>query len=370
VDAALAQYAPQFDGFNSGPDYFAIYPMWVNLVFTPFAALPLDISMAVWRALMLLLAVWAMAHILRASNPSFRALSLGALAAIVVTVFLGIVYRETLVNVIVGQFGIIELGLLAALWGYLIASREDAGQRRLIGDSLAGVVLAVLATKPQAVGLAVLLVVVWAIVRRRWTIPIAAGISMALLLLLPLAIYPGSLGDWLGIVTGGQAASQMEVSASVWGLSYQLLGSVLPWQPVAIALSIAGLVLLVPHWWWDLTDRTSPVPLSLGVTLCVNSVISPYLLQYEHEVLLLPALVFLAAAGLPAERADAGARRWRIAIYTWMAALPFLVVALQVVEDKEYVTIIQSATMLAISLVAPLRWSEGLRQAESHLQGA
>jgi hypothetical protein len=162
----------------------------------------------------------------------------------------------------------------------------------------------------------------------------------------------------------------MEVSASVWGVSYQLLGGMLPWQPVAIALSIAGLVLLVPHWWWDLTDRTSPVPLSLGVTLCVNSVISPYLLQYEHEVLLLPALVFLAAAGLPAERAGAGARRWRIAIYTWMAALPFLVVALQVVEDKEYVTIIQSATMLAISLVAPLRWSEGLRQAESHLQGA
>jgi hypothetical protein len=87
------------------------------------------------------------------------------------------------------------------------------------------------------------------------------------------------------------------------------------------------------------------------------------MLQYEHEVLLLPALVFLAAAGLPNERTDAGARRWRLSMYVWMAALPFLIVALQVVEDKEYVTVIQSATMLAICLVAQLNWSNANAQA-------
>jgi hypothetical protein len=357
VDAALGDYAAQFGAFNSGDTYHAIYPMWVNLLFTPFAAIPLDLSLALWRAIMLMLVVWAIAHVLRVSNPSFQQLHPAAVVAIVVTVFLGIIYRESLVNVIVGQFAIIEFALLAGLWGYLIASKSLTGRRLLAGDSLAGVALAVLATKPQAVGLAVLLVVVWAVVRRRWTIPVAAALAMLLLLVLPLLAYSDSLGNWLGILTGGQAASQMEESASVWGVAYALVGGVLPWQPIAFALSIAGLVLLAPYWWWDLSDRTSPVPLALPVTLCVNSVISPYLLQYEHEVLLLPALVFLAAAGLPNERPETGARRWRMAMYVWIAVLPFLIVALQVVENKEYVTIIQSATMLAICLVAQLRWS-------------
>ena len=363
VEAALGPHAAQFDGFNSGPTYHAIYPMWTNLAFTPFAALPLDLSLAVWRALMFLLVVWSIGHVLRASNPSFRGLHFAALTAIVVTVILGIIYRESLVNIIVGQFAIIELGLLAALWGYLITSKDDTGRRRLIGDSFAGLVLAVLATKPQAVGLAVLLVIAWAVVRRRWAIPAAAAVAMSLLLLLPLAGYPDSLSNWLSIVTGGQAASQMEVSASVWGVSYHLLGGLLPWQPIAFALSVAGLVLLAPYWWWDLSDRISPVPLALPVTLCVNSIVSPYLLQYEHEVLLLPALVFLASAGLPDERPDAGARRWRVSIYAWMAVLPFLIVGLQVVEDKEYVTVIQSATILAICLVAQLKWTDRVAQA-------
>lgn len=376
VAAALGPHIAQFGSFNSGGEYNAIYPMWVNLVFTPFAMVPLDFSLAVWRALMLLLLVWAVAHILRASNPSFRRLNFGALTAIGVTVILASVFRESLVNIIVGQFAIIELGLLAAIWGYLIASKEDTGTRRLVGDSVAGLALAVLATKPQSVGLAVLLIVVWAITRKRWVIPLLATAVMALLLLLPLAGYPGSLGGWIGVVVGGQAASQVEVSASVWGVSYQLLSGLLPWEPVALALTIAGLVLLVPYWWWDLTDRSSPVPLSLPVTLCVNSIVSPYLLGYEHVVLLLPALVFLATAGLPGDRTGSGARRWRMAIYAWIGALPYLILALQVVEDKEYVTVIQSATMLAICVVAQLGWSNRAAQAPqeapqpSQLQGA
>jgi hypothetical protein len=292
------------------------------------------------------------------------------------TLLVSLIFRESIVNLFLGQFAMIELALLAAIWGYLVASGKATDRARLLGDVLVGVALAVLFTKPQAVGLAVLLVGLWAISRRRFAIPLAAVVSALLLFLLPLIAYPNSLVSWWGIAAGGQAASQMEVSASVWGLSYTLLNGVLPWVPVALALSIAGLVLLVPHWWWDFTDRSSPVPLSLPLTLCVNSVISPYMLQYEHLLLLLPAMVYLAAAGLPNERPDMAARRWRFSIYIWIAALPFLIVALQTVEQKEYVTVIQSATMLAICLVARLNWSSRVAPAHigapqpSHLQGA
>jgi hypothetical protein len=146
----------------------------------------------------------------------------------------------------------------------------------------------------------------------------------------------------------------------VWGLSYQWLGGGVAWKLVAGALTLAGLALLVPRWWHDLKDRTSLVPLSLPLTICVNSVISPYMLGYEHVVLLLPALVYLACAGLPGDEASASTGRdrtlWRLAIFAWMGVLPWLVLAVQGVIDREYPAVAQSAAMLAICWVATLVW--------------
>src|SRR5207244_12343065 len=140
------------------------------------------------------------------------------------------------------------------------------------------------ATKQQVVGLAVMLIGLWTLSRKRFIIPVAALSTLALLLLVPNIFDPWSLHDWLAIVFGGQAGSQAEVSASVWGLSYQWLGTSSPWKAIAIVLSLVGILALLPRWWSDFKDRTSPVPLSLPLTLCVNSVISPYMLGYEHVV--------------------------------------------------------------------------------------
>ena len=108
----------------------------------------------------------------------------------VVTQLLAFVYRETIVTLFSGQFSIIEFALLAGIWGYLISSRNEQGNRRLLGDILMGVALAVLATKPQAVGLPVLLLGLWAFSRRRWAIPVSALASLGALLVLPLIFYP------------------------------------------------------------------------------------------------------------------------------------------------------------------------------------
>ena len=80
--------------------------------------------------------------------------------------------RETVVTLFSGQFSIIEFGLLVGIWGYLIS-----GNRRLAGEVLVGVALAVLATKPQAAGLPVLLIGLWALARRRGAIPVAAVVN-------------------------------------------------------------------------------------------------------------------------------------------------------------------------------------------------
>jgi hypothetical protein len=123
-----------------------------------------------------------------------------------------------------------------------------------------------------------------------------------------------------------------------------------------------GVAALLPQWWRDLRDRVSPVPVALGLTICMNSVISPYMLGYEHVLLLLPAVVILAAAGLPGEeRSTAEARdrrQWRMAIYTWMVVLPLLVVVVQSVLAREYPAVAHSVTMLALCWVGKLKWEE------------
>lgn len=353
VDVALGSYASDFDGFNSGVNYNFIYPTWVAVAFSPFALLPLSFAMALWRTLNLLLLVWGVSHLLRSANPSFRSGRVAAVTALTLTVFLSLLYRESILTLILGQFSILEFGLLVGIWAYLARGKQSNA-----ADALVGLGLAVLATKPQALALPVLLLGLWAISRKRWAIPVSAAVSLAALLFLPLLAYPASLGDWLGIVLGGQAGSQMQVSASVWGVSYHLLGDNLPWQALALLLSLAGLALLVPHWRRDLLDRTSPVPMSLALTLVINSVISPYMLGYEHVLLLIPAVLMLAAAGLPDERPERGWKLWRIAVYTWMAAVPFIIVAVQsALESKEYPVIAQSLSMLALLYVARLRWN-------------
>jgi fucose permease len=81
------------------------------------------------------------------------------------------------------------------------------------------------------------------------------------------------------------------------------------------------------------------------------------MLGYEHVLLLFPAVLMLAAAGLPDEQPGRGWKLWRMAIYGWMAALPFVIVAVQTaVGSKEYPVMAQALAMLALLYVARLRW--------------
>src|SRR2546430_1858048 len=113
--------------------------------------------------------------------------------------------------------------------------------------------------------------------------------------------------------------------------SFRLLSSGC-WRPYG-----AGSYLL-PRWICEhgcsvTPSRVERWPLGLPPPLWVNAVISQFLLGYGHVLLLLPALIFLAAAGLPgAQTAQEEARNstlWRLAIYVWMAVLPLLLVLVQ-----------------------------------------
>lgn len=362
VDASLGLYSTAFDGFNSGANFHFIYPVWVALLMSPFGAMSLLFATAMWRAFSLVLLFWSGGSLMRSTNPVFRQAKPSVWVALGLTFFLCFIYKANIQNLIVGQFAVMELALMTVVWAWLLRSSGMDARRLVWGDALAGVALAVLATKPQSTGLALLLIAVWAISRRRFLIPAVAAVSMAVLLLLPLLFYPTSLGDWFSVAfLRGQASSQAYVSASVWGLSYNLLGGKgSPWVLVAAALSLAGVALLLPMWRRDLRDKTSAVPRSLPLTLCMMSLISPYMLAYEHLLLLLPALVALASLGLPASQEDGqseslGRKLLRLGIYAWLGVLPILTSLLQVAatgsspNQKDYPIVLQAATMLFIS---------------------
>jgi hypothetical protein len=369
VYRALGEYSPLFPIFNSGLEYHSIYPIWVALALTPFALMPLKVATAVWRAVSLLLLVWSVGRVLKASNPEFGSGRLMALVAVAVTVLLSVMYRGSFLSLFIGQFAMIEFALLATIWGWLVASggHQAMGRRRkLWGDVLSGLALAVLATKPQVVGLVVVLVGLWALSRGRWAIPASATAWLALLLCVPAVFYPDSLRHWLMIVFGGQATSQMEVSASVWGLSYHWLGENpdAPWQWVALLLSALCVSMLVRPWLNDLLkDRSSPVPMSLPITLCINSLISPYMLGYEFTLQLFSAMVLIAGTGLPGQAqptespVHTRARRhiW-LALYVWLAVLPWVVLLLQTATHREFPAVVQSAAMLVLCLIARPQW--------------
>jgi hypothetical protein len=102
------------------------------------------------------------------------------------------------------------------------------------------------------------------------------------------------------------------------------------------------------------------------------------MLGYEHVLLLMPALVLLAATGLPGKQPSqvgvtlvsahggfiqANKQKWmRISIYLWIAILPYIVVLAQASIQKEYPAIIQSMTMLALCWSAKLRWTDDERR--------
>ncbi len=361
VNTALGAYSGDFRLFNSGVNFHFIYPMWVALVMLPLGAASLAFATAVWRAFSLVLLFWSCGSIMRSTNPVFRLAKPTVWVALGLTFFLCLIFKADVQNLVVGQFAAVELALLAAVWAWLLRSNSLDARKLAWGDVLVGVALAVLATKPQATGLALVLIAVWAISRKRFLIPVSAAVSLAVLLLLPLIFYPTSLGDWFSVAfLRGQASSQAYVSASVWGLSYNLLGGRgSPWVPVAIVLSLVGVAMLLPWWRKDLRDRASPVPVSLPLTLCMNSVISPYMLAYEHLLLLLPALVALASLGLPgagvAGQGEMISRKLlRIGLYAWLGVLPLLTSLLQTAatrgspDQKDYPIVLQAATMLAI----------------------
>ncbi|HIP73291.1 MAG TPA: DUF2029 domain-containing protein, partial [Anaerolineae bacterium] len=253
-------------GSNWFPDERAPFPLWTFVFTAPLSLLPIPLASALWMAATetaLVLSVFLIVMKLVDYHPSLPEKGL---------LFLGSVFSVvTLLVLINGQM---TAFLLAILVGCLLLVKRDL-------PFAAGLLLALLASKPNAFIVFVPLLGVWLLARRRWRMIAGGCTGILVMYVVSWFIQPGWLPLWLN-VQGKTAVAT--ITPTIWGLSAELAGEW--WLPVGLALTV---VIVGGVGWLCILSRhrlgdASVVSLAVAVSL----LITPYTWSYEHALLYLP----------------------------------------------------------------------------------
>ena len=158
-------------------------------------------------------------------------------------------------------------------------------------DSLGGVFLALSTVKPQMVFLLIPLLLIWAILKRRWSMLIGFISAMFLLAVSGMLLVPTWIFDF---ISGMQRyASYIAYGSPVWLITeyyFPFLG-----RPVNVFLSVAFLLYLI--WSWRRMSSWTWAELSwgTGLALIVTKFIAPRTATINYVVLALPLLLVFRA---------------------------------------------------------------------------
>ena len=158
-------------------------------------------------------------------------------------------------------------------------------------DSLGGVFLALSTVKPQMVFLLIPLVLIWAILKRRWSMLIGFVSTMFLLVVSGMLLVPTWIFDF---VSGMQRyVSYTAYGSPVWLITeyyFPFLG-----RPVNVFLSVAFLVYLIWSWRRMSSWTWSELSWGTGLALIVTKFIAPRTATTNYVVLMLPLLLVFRA---------------------------------------------------------------------------
>ncbi len=248
------------------------YPLWTAVAMLPIGALRLEPAAIVWESLSIaagLAGAWCAWRAAR--GPSRLAPLYGALVVSSQPFWLLVVY---------GQITGVMLGLAGALALFLSQRRERA----------AGIALSSLAAKPQIVALALPVLVVSAIVRRRLRLLGAALATAAAMVIVPMAFVPGWLLEW-GDELSGRRIRVVSFLPTAWGFAGDWLGS--SWIGAILIAAVAGSA-------WLLVRRVRVDGLGLlALSLPLSLFATPYAWTYDFLVLAVSWSVVLARAVPP-----------------------------------------------------------------------
>lgn len=284
-----ATLAPYLERITGEVGNFPFYHMpWVGLFFIPFTFIPYEAARAVWLGLNTLAwvaAVIGLARVLHAKIYAWRTLWLFLLATYL---FAWFTWRYE-------QMGILLLLGAVAAWGALERRRDVA----------AGVLLALLLSKPTISIVVVLAVLGWAGLARRFRVWLGFGVALIALL---LVAFPQTLLylqnfrdpafqtslfyvlDGPSTIVGVRVNTTLKDWLELWGVAEPLIYT---------AYTLAALVAL-PSLLWAVWRGSLRMVLSIAVLTTFWLV--PYALQYDYPLLLIPIAVAVAQVGAVRQR--------------------------------------------------------------------
>ena len=291
------------------------YPPTVQLLMTPLAALPYVVAWAIWSA----------------GGYGAFALGLRQLADRRIPVLV-LLAPAAAVNLFFGQNGLYVTALLAGGVGLL--------ERRPL---MAGVLLGLLACKPQFAVLVPLLLMITG----RWRVLAAAAASQALLAGGALLLL--GVGPWIGFIDRMlHPMSVIRSSSSDWRavpslMTFARTCGLGPGPATALHWVGAAAAALTAAWAWR---RTADPQMRAATAGAATVLISPYLRAYDLA-LLLPS-VWLLATAPPAPSPSATRVRWielTVAGLAWLAP----VVLMFTVPPVQYGALLSAAALTLLA---------------------
>jgi len=314
------------------------YPAYVAFVILFFVLLPFPVAVTLWlvsQQFWLLASVLLILRWLKwcVGTPMFVLIAMVAM-----------LYRYSIIVLLIGQFSILILFLLAmALWAY--------GERRYL---LAGACLALTTIKPQLIFLLIPVWLAWAIFEKRWTFLASFCSLMALFLILPWFF----IGDWMAsFFSGMQTYREYSSTFNPLERSFALLFSSTASGLLTALISMAALAYLLLMIRRGMkTSTKSSFHLVISAATLVTLLVSPETSVYNMVLILLPALFCLRYL-----HASQGATPKLLWLVSWstLTLIPWLSWVIRQSIPLDIDLILSPALLLAILIYVERNLGEG-----------
>jgi hypothetical protein len=281
------------------------YPMWTLVTMLPFAMMEQQIAMTAWLILSLLMLVASLTVFMKIFDWDIT-VGLFTLLA-----FSFLTYFPMFLSLVMGQLSAFSLLVLALATYFFLHKRW----------TWLGIALGLSFIKPQVMPLLTGLLLLWALIQRRWQVWIGFGGTMAALVLIsqPFISSPSQL---IGGGISSHLSAFIKLTTTIWAL-FMNWGTT--WH---IPFVISILLLAWVGWLWfpfllgrDTSDNR--VRFLISIAVIVNLLVIPYSWIYNLALLLLP---FGYSLSLVLKMNGWQKYAWLAGLFTTMHLLAFMIV--------------------------------------------
>jgi hypothetical protein len=253
-----------------------LYPLPLSILTAPLGLFPLKQAFTIWSFLTMVMLFLSMII-------SFKLWKIIDPKPYIFPILAGIVlFRPTILTLTGGQFGGALL-LILCISVYLFTIEKWF---------LGGVLLALVALKPNTGSLIILLSVFWLTINRKW-LALGGVIISGIALFMIGWVYDHNWVSSYLFIGNRKVAETFGFSPTVWGTASGICGfkldCVLGLGGILVSLFLCISIFLLVHG----RQRLSP---SLALSLIISTVllVTPYIWTYDHVLLILPLMVIIA----------------------------------------------------------------------------